>query len=129
MFEIGVITQFEAAHRLHGDFGPATGTHGHTYRVEVSLRGPSLRPDGTLYDIAALQQAVSDVVATVHYRDLDEVEDFAGRNTTAEVVALYFYEHLVPHLAFTDLQILRVRIWESPNAYAQYESAPVTDAM
>ena len=51
MFEVGVVAQFEAAHRLHGDFGPATRTHGHTYRVEIGARGPSLRGDGTLFDI------------------------------------------------------------------------------
>ncbi|NCC37436.1 MAG: 6-carboxytetrahydropterin synthase, partial [Chloroflexia bacterium] len=28
MFEIGVSARFEAAHRLVGDFGPATRMHG-----------------------------------------------------------------------------------------------------
>jgi 6-pyruvoyltetrahydropterin/6-carboxytetrahydropterin synthase len=38
MFEIGVSAQFEAAHRLVGDFGPATRMHGHTCRLEALVR-------------------------------------------------------------------------------------------
>ena len=51
MYEIYVAARFEAAHRLVGDFGPAARTHGHTYRMEVILRGQHLADDGTLYDI------------------------------------------------------------------------------
>ena len=48
MYEVYVATQFEAAHRLVGDFGPATRMHGHTYRLEVLVRGERLSEDGTL---------------------------------------------------------------------------------
>ena len=58
MYEVYVAARFEAAHRLVGDFGPATRTHGHTYRMEVIVRGQRLGDDGTLYDIGELGQAV-----------------------------------------------------------------------
>jgi len=51
-YEVGVAAQFEAAHQLGGDFGPAARLHGHTYRLEVSLRCAELQPDGTAYDLA-----------------------------------------------------------------------------
>ncbi|MDP8952259.1 MAG: 6-carboxytetrahydropterin synthase [Actinomycetota bacterium] len=89
MYEVHVATQFEAAHRLVGDFGPATRTHGHTYRMEVILRGERLKDDETLYDIGKLQPAVEELAASLHYRDLNEVPDLAGVNTTAEAVARY----------------------------------------
>jgi 6-pyruvoyltetrahydropterin/6-carboxytetrahydropterin synthase len=121
MFEVGVVAQFEAAHRLHGEFGPATRRHGHTYRVEVAVRGPALRADGTLCDIGLLQQAVQDVVSGLHFRDLDELAAFEGRNSTAEVVAQYLFEQLAPRLADQGLSALVVRVWESPQAYASFE--------
>lgn len=123
MFEVGVVAQFEAAHRLHGDFGPATRTHGHTYRVEVAVRGSVLRGGGTLCDIGMLQQVVGETVGSLHYRDLDEVDGLAGKNTTAEVVAQYLFEQLAPHLTGQGLESLAVRVWESPRAYAAYEAA------
>jgi 6-pyruvoyltetrahydropterin/6-carboxytetrahydropterin synthase len=121
VFEIGVVAQFEAAHSLKGDFGPATRRHGHTYRIEVAVRGPSLRDDGTLCDIGMLQQVVADAVKTLHYHDLDELEAFRDRNSTAEGVALYLSEQLAPHLEGQGLRSLAVRVWESPQAYASYE--------
>jgi 6-pyruvoyltetrahydropterin/6-carboxytetrahydropterin synthase len=121
MFEIGVVAQFEAAHRLRGDFGPATRMHGHTYRVEVSARGQALREDGTLCDLALLQGVAGDAVSRLHYRDLDEVEGLRGRNTTAEVVAQHLFEQIAPALRGQGLSALSVRVWESPVAYASCE--------
>jgi 6-pyruvoyltetrahydropterin/6-carboxytetrahydropterin synthase len=121
MYEIYVAARFEAAHRLVGDFGPASRMHGHTYRIEVILRGQQLKDDGTLYDIGALSQAVDGLAASLHYRDLNEVPDLADVNTTAEAVANYCWEKLAPPLRNEGLDSLAVRIWESPDAYAARE--------
>lgn len=121
MFEVGVVAHFEAAHRLRGDFGPATRLHGHTYRVEVTARGSSLREDGTLCDLGMLQQAVQESVARFHYRDLDELEEFQERNTTAEAVAETLFRQISPSVAGQGVETVSVKVWESPNAFAGYE--------
>jgi 6-pyruvoyltetrahydropterin/6-carboxytetrahydropterin synthase len=121
MFEVGVVTQFEAAHRLRGDFGPATRLHGHTYRVEIALRGPSLQADSTLCDIGRLQEAVQQVVSSLHYRDLDDHEGLNGKNTTAEVVAHYLWMEIASGVRSEGVRTMTVRVWESPQAYAAYE--------
>ena len=121
MFEVGIVAQFEAAHRLRGDFGPAARLHGHTYRVEVAVRGESLQEDGTLCDITVVQQAVDRVLKTVHYRDLTELDLFEGRNTTAEAVAQVLFEQIAPDLKGKGLSSVSVRVWESPQAYAACE--------
>lgn len=125
MYEIGVVAAFEAAHQLKGNFGPATRRHGHTYRVEVVARGESLRPDGTLADLGALQDAVNQTVAVLHYRDLDELSAFAGRNSTAEVVARFIFDEVArlagPTLRGQGVSALAVRVWESSQVWAGYE--------
>jgi 6-pyruvoyltetrahydropterin/6-carboxytetrahydropterin synthase len=123
MYEVYVATQFEAAHRLVGDFGPATRTHGHTYRMEVILRGEHLKDDGTLYDIGLLRGAVEELAASLHYRDLDEVAGLSGANTTAEAVARYCWGRLAPPMQDQGLDSLVVRIWESPQVYAAREDS------
>ena len=123
MYEVYVAAQFEAAHRLVGDFGPATRTHGHTYRMEVIVRGESLSDDGILYDIGELRSAVEDLAASLHYRDLNELPDLTGVNTTAEAVAGYCWEKLAPPLREGNLDSLTVRIWESPQVYAAREDS------
>ncbi len=123
MYEVYVATQFEAAHRLVGDFGPATRTHGHTYRMDVIVRGERLSGDGTLYDIGELGQAVEGLAGSMHYRDLNEVPGLEGVNTTAEAVATYCWDKLSEPLRGQGLDSLAVRIWESPDAYAAREDA------
>lgn len=126
MWEIGVVAEFEAAHRLVGDFGPATRRHGHTYRVEVVARGGGLSADGTLADIGALQDAAHEATRALHYRDLDELPAFAGRNTTAEVVAKHLFDEIAGRcgsdLKSRGVTMLGVRVWESPRAWAGYEA-------
>ena len=123
MYEIYVAARFEAAHRLVGDFGSAARTHGHTYRMEVIVRGQHLGDDGTLYDIGELGQAVEGLVGSMHYRNLNEVPGLAEVNTTAEAVASYCWDKLAQPLRGQGLDSLTVRIWESPDAYAAREDA------
>jgi 6-pyruvoyltetrahydropterin/6-carboxytetrahydropterin synthase len=120
MYEVYVAARFEAAHRLVGDFGPATRTHGHTYSMEVIVRGQHLGDDGTLYELG---QAVEGLAGSMHYRDLNEVPGLAEVNTTAEAVASYCWEELAEPLRGRGLDSLTVRIWESPDAYAAREDA------
>jgi 6-pyruvoyltetrahydropterin/6-carboxytetrahydropterin synthase len=121
MYEIYVAAIFEAAHRLVGDFGPATRVHGHTYRLEVIVRGQRLAEDGTLYDIGRLKQAVDELVASLDYQDLNKVPGLADVNTTAEAVADYCWERLASPLRGRGLDSLVVRVWESRDAYAARE--------
>jgi 6-pyruvoyltetrahydropterin/6-carboxytetrahydropterin synthase len=125
MYEVYVAAQFEAAHRLVGDFGPATRMHGHTYRLEVIVHGKRLSADGTLYDIGRLRSAVEDLASSLHYRDLDEVSGLEGVNTTAEAVADYCWERLALTLRDGGLDSLTVRVWESPQVYAAREDSLV----
>lgn len=123
MYEIGVTAQFEAAHQLTGDFGPAVRLHGHTYRLDVAVRGERLNDDGVLYDIGRLGPAVDELAASLHYRNLAEIDGLGGVNTTAEAVARFCWERLAPALQGRGLSSLSVRVWESPQVYAARDGA------
>lgn len=122
MYEIGVRDAFEAAHHLNGDFGPATRQHGHTYSVEVVLRGPALRGDGTLYDIGRLRAALRREMEELHYQDLNELPAFAERNSTAEQVATYLLERLKGTLEDPQVDTIAIRVFESAGAFAGIEA-------
>ncbi|MGH2447918.1 MAG: 6-pyruvoyl trahydropterin synthase family protein [Chloroflexota bacterium] len=120
MFEVGVVGQFEAAHHLEGEFGPASRLHGHTYKVELRAQGEDLAPDGTLLDITVLRSALDEVLSRWHFQNLDGLEDFAGANSTAETVARQLFDAVAPALAGQNARSLSVRVWESPHAFAGY---------
>lgn len=113
---------FEASHSLRGDFGPATRLHGHTYRVEVAVRGASIGPEGTLVDLGMLQRLLDAALAALNDQNLDGLAVFGGENTTAEVVARYLFTVLQGALAGAErASTARVTVWESPTFHASYE--------
>jgi 6-pyruvoyltetrahydropterin/6-carboxytetrahydropterin synthase len=123
MFEVGVIDQFEAAHALTGDFGPATRLHGHTYRVEARVEARDIDESGTFYDIGRLRAELRRVLDEMHYRNLNEVPALGGANTTAEVVARHIFKMLEPPLRAARVAGLKVTVWESPSVFASYREA------
>lgn len=124
MYAIGVSAQFEAAHQLGPEFGPAARLHGHTYTLEVAVRGPALQANGTLYDVGALRAMVEGLAAALHYRDLSTVPALVQTNTTAEAVASYCWEALAAKLRDSGtLDSLLVRVWENPQVFAARDDA------
>jgi 6-pyruvoyl-tetrahydropterin synthase len=96
VFGVTVRDHMMVAHSFRGDgFGPAQALHGATYVVDATFRGEALDDDGILVDIGRAAEALRSVVADLGYRNLDEDERFAGRNTTTEVLA----EHVADRLA------------------------------
>jgi 6-pyruvoyltetrahydropterin/6-carboxytetrahydropterin synthase len=119
-FEIGIIAEFESAHSLKGDFGPATRLHGHTYRVEVRAEASDIDESGTFYDIGRLRAELSAAIEPLHYRNLNEVRELAGENTTAESVARHIFKKMAPGLRTAGVHGLKVTVWESSSSFASY---------
>jgi 6-pyruvoyltetrahydropterin/6-carboxytetrahydropterin synthase len=122
MFEVTVASRFEAAHRLVGDFGPATRPHGHTYRIEVTIRGEALAHGGTLLDVGELRQAVDALVGSLHYTDLDQVPGLSAVNTTVEQVAQHCWTELAPVVQGHGLSAMRVAVWENEDVGAALDA-------
>lgn len=120
MFEIGINDEFEAAHALKGDFGPATRLHGHTYRVEVRVEAEQLDSTGTFYDLGKLRASLRAVLDEMHYRNLDELDALAGLNSTVEVVAYHIFKRVEPEVRKTPVAGLKVTVWESTSVFASY---------
>lgn len=123
MFEIGVNGEFEADHSLTGDFGPATRLHGHTYKVEVRVGAREIDSSGTFFDIGRLQAELRAVLDPLHYRNLNEVEELAAVNTTAEAVARYIFRKLAPVVRTSGVECLKVTVWESSSSFASYRES------
>ena len=125
MFSVGVSDHMLIAHSLRGEtFGPAQRLHGATYEVRIELRAPELDADGIVADISALRDALRATLAPLEYRNLDELPEFAGRNSTTEVLCRHIHASLARRLSHPRGAELRVTLVESPVAWAGY-SAPL----
>jgi 6-pyruvoyl-tetrahydropterin synthase len=129
MYSITVSHHFMIAHSLAGEvFGPAQRLHGATYVVEAELRRDSLDADGIVCDIGRALDMLKAVLGELEYRNLDELEEFRGRNTTTEVLAGEIHRRLARQikegaLGSGDIAGLKVVLRENPVAWASYDAA------
>ena len=96
VFVITKAAAFDAAHRLPN--GPAdspyTRLHGHSFKVEASLRGPASGPVGWVEDLATLDTALKAVAAELDHSLLNDHHGL--ESPTLEALCVYFAQHLQP---------------------------------
>lgn len=134
MYALSVRDHIMVAHSFRGEiFGPAQRLHGATFVVDLELRREALDSDGLIADIGALTQLLRQVLEPLNYRNLDEVPEFSGKNTTTEFLAKTIYDRarglilegaLGPD-AGRGFHSLRVNLGESHVAWASYEGPVV----
>ena len=132
MFSVTVRDHMMVAHSLRGEvFGPAQRLHGATFVVDATFRREELDDDGVVVDIGRATAELRAVLADLGYRNLDDVPELAGTNTTTEVLARFVADRLVERLRAGalganagDVSAVAVTLHESHVAWASYERAP-----
>ena len=131
MFRLTVRDHIMIAHSFKGEvFGPAQRLHGATFVVDLELVRRELDDNGIVADIGLVGELLKAVLAPLNYRNLDELPEFAGRNTTTEVLAREICERVRVRIqdgalgaeAATTLASLKVTLGESHVAWASYEA-------
>ena len=132
MFSVTVRDHMMVAHSLRGEvFGPAQRLHGATFVVDATCRREALDDDGGVVDIGRATAELRAVLGDLGYRNLDDVPELAGTNTTTEVLARFVADRLVERLRAGalganagDVSAVAVTLHESHVAWASYERAP-----
>ena len=114
MFAVEVRDHIMIAHSFRGAvFGPAQALHGATFVI----------------DIGRAHEALKAVVAALNYRNLDDVPEFKGSNTTTEFLTTHIFERLAQDARADklgrngrELKAIRVTLSESHVARAWYEA-------
>ena len=133
MVELTQAFEFAASHRLYVPswsddenrkmFGKCANPngHGHNYVVEVTVGGRPLEEAGTVTDVMHVQRVVKErVIEPFDHKHLNlDCADFASLNPTVENVAKVIWRRLEG--SFERCRLTRVRIWETPKAYAEYD--------
>ena len=130
MFTVEVRDHIMIAHSFQGAvFGPAQRLHGATFIVDAAFIAETLDGNGIVIDIGRAHDALRAVLAPLNYRNLDELPEFKGVNTTTEFLSKYIFDGLAkPVLAGElgrdgrELKAIRITISESHVARAQYEA-------
>lgn len=131
MFAVEVRDHIMIAHSFKGElFGPAQKLHGATFVIDVAFFREDLTADGVVVDIGRAHDALKATLAPLNYRNLDEIPDFAGVNTTTEWLCKHVFDAMAGAAREGRLgpggegvAKIRVSIEESHVARAWYEGA------
>jgi 6-pyruvoyltetrahydropterin/6-carboxytetrahydropterin synthase len=98
LMEIRYEFGFDAAHRFPSmpRGHKYRGVHGHSFRVEVALRGAPRPPRGFVADFARLEQACFGLRGKLDHALLNELEGL--RNPSLENLCLWIWRRLAPKL-------------------------------
>lgn len=111
---------FDSAHHLHMYDGNCQNLHGHTYKLQVIMRG-KVDHRGISIDFLDMKRITKmKIIDRLDHQYLNEV--LPPMNTTAENMVVWIYEQL--HQALIDenysprVKIHEVRLWETPTSYS-----------
>ena len=126
---------FNAAHRLHNParpdewnqrtFGACNNPnyHGHNYEMDVTVEGEINPETGYVLDIGVLKALVeTHVLRRLDHQNLNlDVAWFRDRIPSAENIAVVCWEELSRVIPAG--LALRIRLWETPRNYVEYQGA------
>ena len=134
---------FEASHHLPNHRGKCRRPHGHSYRLQITLRGPIIEApgqsdDGMVMDFDDLKQivnmtiieALSDAVPRGKNAqpiekggmDHNDLNALTGIRTTAENLVHWIWDALVMG-GLSEALLYRVRLWETEKGFAEITRA------
>jgi 6-pyruvoyltetrahydropterin/6-carboxytetrahydropterin synthase len=138
MIELTRRASFSAAHyywveawteeqnrRVFGQCANRNG-HGHNYTLEVTVAGEPDPVIGFVVDLKWLKTVLEErVLEAWDHRHLNlETEEFARAVPTTENIAIAAWRRLEPALAAAKVALRKVRIWETPEIFAEYRGQP-----
>jgi len=129
MYAVEVRDHVMIAHSFRGEiFGPAQALHGATFVIDAAFLAETLDPHGIVIDIGRAHDALRAIVKDLNYRNLDDIPEFRGHNTTTEFLTRHIHGRLAAAArdnglgrAGGELSAIRVTISESHVARAWYE--------
>lgn len=128
MFSLTVRDHVMVAHSFNGEvFGPAQRLHGATFIVDATFHREELDADNIVVDIGLATRELHEILGDLNYRNLDEVPEFAGINTSTEFLAKVVADRLADRVhggslgdGARGLSEISIMLRESHVAWASY---------
>ena len=102
---------FAAAHKLINHKGKCKNLHGHTYKLQVTIRGKP-NSDGMIIDFSDIKNIVkTSVIEKLDHSYLNEII----QQPTAENIILWIWDKLKDKL-----NLFELKLWETPTSFITY---------
>jgi len=128
MFAVEVRDHIMIGHSLPAAvFGPAQGMHGATFTVDATFFSQDIDAHGIVVDMGLATEMLSEVLAPLRYKNLDEEPEFSGKFTTTEFLCRHIFDQMAKRVrdgALEDggrVERVRITLQESHVARAWFE--------
>lgn len=122
MYEVVVEDEFQAAHFLRLYDGSWEKRHGHNFKVAVAFQAKELDTIGVVVDFEVLKPALRKVLSEFDGICLNDHPAFKDDrlNPSTENIAKLIGERLLDSFPAPKAHMVKVTVWETPDAYASY---------
>ena len=124
MFLLNVKASYDSAHFLRNYKGKCENLHGHHYVVEAGFAFDDVGPGGMAMDFTDAKRVLRAIANELDHNNINDLEPFTTLEPSAENQAKYIFGELRGRLGAVAENLLYVKVWETPNQWAQYSLKP-----
>jgi 6-pyruvoyltetrahydropterin/6-carboxytetrahydropterin synthase len=124
MFLLNVKASYDSAHFLRNYKGKCENLHGHHYVVEAGLAYDDVGEGGIAFDFTDAKAALRSIANELDHNNINDLEPFTTLEPSAENQARWIFQEMQRRLGAEGEHLAYVRVWETPNQYAQYSPRP-----
>ena len=124
MFLLNVKAHYDAAHFLRNYRGKCEKLHGHRYVVEAGLAFDDVGEGGMAFDFTDAKRILRDIAGHLDHENINDLPPFTEIEPSAENQARWIFGEMRALLGDRAEHLAYVRVWETPNQYAQYSLKP-----
>ena len=106
---------FDAAHFLANYHGQCENLHGHTYKLQVFVKGPRGK-DGLVMDFLTIKEVVKrKVLDRLDHSNINDVLE----QSSVENLCVWMWGELKDELPL----LHKIKLWETPTSFAIYDGS------
>jgi 6-pyruvoyltetrahydropterin/6-carboxytetrahydropterin synthase len=124
MFLLNVKASYDSAHFLRNYRGRCENLHGHHYVVEAGLAFDDVGEGGMAFDFTDAKRHLRAIANELDHQNINDLEPFTTLEPSAENQARWIFQQMQARLGETAEHLVYVRVWETPNQWAQYSLRP-----
>lgn len=124
MFLLNVKASYDSAHFLRNYKGKCENLHGHHYVVEAGLAFDDVGEGGMAFDFTDAKRHLRAIAGELDHHNINDLEPFTTLEPSAENQARWIFQEMQGRLGEMAGNLVYVRVWETPNQWAQYSLRP-----
>ena len=111
--------RIDAAHFLPNYDGPCSRLNGHSWDIEIGVRGPICK-DGMVVDFKDLSGFLGRIEKKFDHKLINDIIEIPTAEFIAKYIEMDFKLHSKKFFGDRKIQLVFIRVWETPDSCAEW---------